>query len=172
MISTIHYNVHAQSSDKNKPPIQARWNTYHRFLFRNDIAADTINTGNILYVAQQTRIWLQCFMTSDIITCHWHAGSTYPYPKPNACIVEVWEWIRDFFPHFIMSVTTYSRTFLWSFPRRALKRKYHRDDFAITVIPWLILTCMNLFNSAFYISVKYFLSVWKKSVLALITMTS
>ena len=98
--------------------------------------------------------------------------TTYPYPKPNACIVEVWEWIRDFFLHFIMSVTTYSHTVLWSFPRRALKQKYHRDDFAITVIPWLILTCMYLFSSAFYISVKYFMSVWKKTVLALVTMTS
>ena len=32
---------------------------------------------------------------------------TYPLPIFNAATVEVWEWIRNFIPHFIRSVVTY-----------------------------------------------------------------
>ena len=33
---------------------------------------------------------------------------TYPFPKFNSCTVDVWEWIHDFIPHFIMDVITYT----------------------------------------------------------------
>ena len=32
---------------------------------------------------------------------------TYPFPNFNGCTVEVWEWINNFIPHFIMDVITY-----------------------------------------------------------------
>ena len=32
---------------------------------------------------------------------------TYPFPKFNSVTVEVWEWISNFIPHFIMDVITY-----------------------------------------------------------------
>ena len=32
---------------------------------------------------------------------------TYPFPNFNGCTVEVWEWIINFIPHFIMFVITY-----------------------------------------------------------------
>ena len=31
----------------------------------------------------------------------------YPFPNFNGCTVEVWEWINNFIPNFIMDVTTY-----------------------------------------------------------------
>ena len=34
---------------------------------------------------------------------------TNPSPNFNGCTVEVWEWISNFSPHFIMDVITYSR---------------------------------------------------------------
>ena len=33
---------------------------------------------------------------------------TYPFPNFNGCTVEVWEWISNFIPHFIMNVITVS----------------------------------------------------------------
>ena len=35
----------------------------------------------------------------DEITC--------PFPNFNGCTIEVWEWISNFFPHFITDVITY-----------------------------------------------------------------
>ena len=32
---------------------------------------------------------------------------TYPFPNFNGCTVEVWEWICNFIPHFIIAVITY-----------------------------------------------------------------
>ena len=32
---------------------------------------------------------------------------TYPFPNFNGCTVEVWKWISNFIPHFIMDVTTF-----------------------------------------------------------------
>ena len=32
---------------------------------------------------------------------------TYPFPNFNGCTVEVWEWICNFTPHYIMDVITY-----------------------------------------------------------------
>ena len=32
---------------------------------------------------------------------------TYPLPNFNGCTVEAWEWISNFFPHFIMNVIIY-----------------------------------------------------------------
>ena len=32
---------------------------------------------------------------------------TYPFPNFNGCTVEVWEWISNFIPHYIMDVITY-----------------------------------------------------------------
>ena len=32
---------------------------------------------------------------------------TYPFPNFNGCTVDVWEWINNFIPHFIMDVITY-----------------------------------------------------------------
>ena len=34
-------------------------------------------------------------------------GITYPFPNFNGATVEVWEWINNFIPHFIMDVITY-----------------------------------------------------------------
>ena len=34
---------------------------------------------------------------------------TNPFPNFNGATVEVWEWISDFIPHFIMDVITYPR---------------------------------------------------------------
>ena len=31
----------------------------------------------------------------------------YPFPNFNGCTVEVWEWISNFIPHFMMYITTY-----------------------------------------------------------------
>ena len=32
---------------------------------------------------------------------------TYPFPNFNDCAVEVWEWISNFVPHFLIDVITY-----------------------------------------------------------------
>ena len=32
---------------------------------------------------------------------------TYPFPNFNGCTIEVWAWISNFIPHFIMGVITY-----------------------------------------------------------------
>ena len=32
---------------------------------------------------------------------------TYPFPNFNGATVDVWEWISDLIPHFIMDVITY-----------------------------------------------------------------
>ena len=32
---------------------------------------------------------------------------TYPFPNFNGFSVEVWEWIKNFIPHFIIDVITY-----------------------------------------------------------------
>ena len=29
---------------------------------------------------------------------------TYPFPNLSGCAVEVWEWMRNFIPHFIVGV--------------------------------------------------------------------
>ena len=34
---------------------------------------------------------------------------TYPFPNFNGCTVEVWEWISNFIPHYIMDVITKPR---------------------------------------------------------------
>ena len=34
---------------------------------------------------------------------------TYAFPNFNGCAVEVWEWIRNFIPHFTGNVITYAR---------------------------------------------------------------
>ena len=31
---------------------------------------------------------------------------TYPFPNFNGCTVEVWKWISNFIPHFMMDVIT------------------------------------------------------------------
>ena len=31
---------------------------------------------------------------------------TFPFPNFNGCTIEVWEWISNFIPHFIMDVIT------------------------------------------------------------------
>ena len=31
----------------------------------------------------------------------------YPFPNLNGCTIEVWEWINDITPHFIMGVIIY-----------------------------------------------------------------
>ena len=31
----------------------------------------------------------------------------YPFPNFNICTIEVWEWINNFMPHFLMDVITY-----------------------------------------------------------------
>ena len=33
--------------------------------------------------------------------------STYPFPNFNGSTVEIWEWINNHTPHFIMNVVTY-----------------------------------------------------------------
>ena len=35
-------------------------------------------------------------------------GITYPFPNFNGGTVEVWEWVSNFIPHFIMDVITFS----------------------------------------------------------------
>ena len=32
---------------------------------------------------------------------------THPFPNFNGAAVEVWEWLSNFIPHFIMDVITY-----------------------------------------------------------------
>ena len=32
---------------------------------------------------------------------------TYPFPTFKICIVEVWEWISNFIPHFMIGVISY-----------------------------------------------------------------
>ena len=32
---------------------------------------------------------------------------TYPFPNFNSSTVEVWEWMNNFIPHFMMDVITY-----------------------------------------------------------------
>ena len=34
---------------------------------------------------------------------------SYPFPNFNGSTVEVWEWISNFIPHFIVHVITYPR---------------------------------------------------------------
>ena len=34
-------------------------------------------------------------------------GITYPFPNFNGCTIELWEWISNFIPHFVMGMITY-----------------------------------------------------------------
>ena len=43
---------------------------------------------------------------------------TYPFPNFNGCTVEVWEWIWNFLPHFIMNVFTY---LCWDYSQSMVK---------------------------------------------------
>ena len=46
--------------------------------------------------------WLSNHMLSKICD-----EVTYSFPNFNSCTVEVWEWISNFTPHFMMDVITY-----------------------------------------------------------------
>ena len=47
--------------------------------------------------------WISNHMSSKV----WDE-ITYPFPNFNGCAIEVWEWISEFIPHFILDVITYS----------------------------------------------------------------
>ena len=53
---------------------------------------------------------------------------TYPFPNFNGGTVEVWEWICNFIPHFIVYVITYP---LWDYikmERSSVRQQPHRDS--------------------------------------------
>ena len=43
--------------------------------------------------------WISNLMLNEV----WDA-ITDPFPNSNGCTVEVWEWVRNFIPHFVMDV--------------------------------------------------------------------
>ena len=43
---------------------------------------------------------------------------TYPFIKCNRCTIEVWEWMDNFIPHFLIDLITY----------RLIKRAQGRTD--------------------------------------------
>ena len=53
---------------------------------------------------------------------------TYPVPNFNGCTVEVWEWIRNFIPHFVMDVITH--------PCRDLNGHVSKKGSQVTIHQW------------------------------------
>ena len=43
----------------------------------------------------------------------WYEFFTYPFPNFKSCNVEVWEWINNCTPHFIMRLSTPCTTVVW-----------------------------------------------------------
>ena len=63
----------------------------------------TWRSGTPFYQHGLTSIpaWKSNHMPSEV----WD-GITYPFPNFNSATIEVWEWIGNFIPHFIMDVIT------------------------------------------------------------------
>ena len=53
-------------------------------------------------------ILIPAWISSHMSNKAWD-GITYPFPNFNGRTVEVWKWIGNFIPHFIMDVITYPR---------------------------------------------------------------
>ena len=81
----------------------------------------------------------------------------YPFPNFNGCTIEVWEWISNFTPHFIMDVITYpcwGSAFLFPpasvppFPTAGLHRHghHHHETQALldaTSLPYHLDDCLS-----------------------------
>ena len=74
------------------------------------------------------------------------------FPNFNSCSIEVWEWISNFIPHFIMSVITYQcwdysyTMFVKGTPEIQLSLK--SQDFLVTIYQGMLLwwPFLGLFN--------------------------
>ena len=62
--------------------------------------------------------------------------STNTFPNFNECTVEVWEWISNFIPHFVMHVFAYPcwKLVKSSYYRVALQQTFVKITFLLTVI--------------------------------------
>ena len=49
---------------------------------------------------------IPAWLSNDMLSKVWDE-ITYAFSNFNGCTVEVWEWIRNFIPHFTMDVITY-----------------------------------------------------------------
>ena len=60
---------------------------------------------------EATSIWFDQYGLTTWITNHMPGKVwdelTYPFPNFNGATVEVWEWIGNFIPHFMIDVITY-----------------------------------------------------------------
>ena len=54
--------------------------------------------------------WINCNLSwiGDHMPSKLWDEITYPFPNLNSCAVEVWKWINNDIPHFIMAVITYT----------------------------------------------------------------
>ena len=50
--------------------------------------------------------WINFILNKDDINYKMWNEITYPFPNFNDCTVEIWEWISNFIPHFIIDVIT------------------------------------------------------------------
>ena len=105
--------------------------------------------------------------------------TTCPFPNFNDCTFEVWKWIRNFIPHFIMDVSTYPwsdyklNQFSKSGPRSPETIVRSRRDGHC--LPWrrnsstcviLMLTSGWQWKYTFYVSVS-----WRKFITTMVNFT-
>ena len=103
---------------------------------------------------------------------------TYPFPNFNGCTVELWEWISNFIPHFIMRLISYPTQFWriwvkihsmnrpgntdvtmyyhWSssiYRKETLKQEWSNENFLSKYILWLCVFCIRfqLLSSPFVV---------------------
>ena len=79
----------------------------HNITSRNDKIAAHLDSLLCLFYSRGLALmpaWISNHMSSKV----WD-GITYHFPNFSGCTVEVWQWISNFIPHFIMGVITYPR---------------------------------------------------------------
>ena len=70
---------------------------------------DTIQFSAILQ-GQLLLTWINFNLSMDHMISKVLGEINYPFPNFNGCTVEVWEWISNFIPHFIMEAIAYKDT--------------------------------------------------------------
>ena len=58
---------------------------------------------NVIVMCQHALNWIPAYISNHMPSKVWDE-ITYPFPNFNGAAVEVWEWISNFIPHFIMVV--------------------------------------------------------------------
>ena len=82
---------------------------FHFSLFRDDIQYTTRIMDTVRVLLCFVVVWYHgpiAWISNHMASKVW-GEIIYPFPNFNGTTVEVWEWISNFIPHFIMDVITY-----------------------------------------------------------------